>query len=65
MKKPHIYLLRGKWTCARLSDLWCIWPYGKGSTPRAAYLHWQCLMVIEKISRQPQASEIYSPERAQ
>ena len=65
MNKPHIYLLRGQWTCARLSGSWCIYPYGKGSTPRAAYLHWQCLMTIEKILRQPLAGNIYSRERAQ
>lgn len=64
MSKPHIYLLRGKWTCARLSDLWCIWPYGKGSTPRAAYLQWQCLMAIEKISRQAQVRDFLSKEQS-
>jgi hypothetical protein len=58
--KPHIYLLRGEWTCARKSGQWHIWPYGKGSTPNLAYLHWQCLMSIEKIRVAPSFSDFYT-----
>lgn len=39
--RPHIYLLRGQWTCARRSGGWTVWPYGKGNTPLAAYLDWK------------------------
>jgi hypothetical protein len=37
---PHIYFLRGQWTCAAQSSGWQVWPYGKGDTPLAAYRDW-------------------------
>jgi hypothetical protein len=39
--RPHIYLLRGQWTCAHRSGGWTVWPYGKGDTPLAAYEDWK------------------------
>ncbi|MFP3185074.1 MAG: hypothetical protein RXR52_33680 [Paraburkholderia sp.] len=38
--RPHIYFLRGQWTCAATSGGWAIWPLGRGDTPRAAFCDW-------------------------
>lgn len=43
LDRPHIYLLRGEWTCARRSHGWNVWPYGKGATQVDAYNDWKRL----------------------